>query len=281
MTRPLSPEGARLAAALRELRERSGLTLAGLAAKTTYSKSSWERYLNGKTLPPRPAVEELCRIAGEPDGRCVALWEIAESEWGGRAREDHRQQPPPPAPPAPSPPPPPEPAPPEESAPLPPTGHRRAALALAVLATLSAVLAAIVTVALVLLPRENAEPSPPATPTAPLCHASGCAGKDPMHLKCAAAPTTLAQYHTATGAWMEVRYSKACGTSWARMWGTRLGDRLEVTPGDGTAEVKSRTDTDAYVYTLMTVTRPGTVVRACFVPATPGARSECVEGRVE
>ncbi|MDH6222627.1 helix-turn-helix domain-containing protein [Streptomyces pseudovenezuelae] len=278
MTRPLSPEGARLAAALRELRERSGLTLAGLAAKTTYSKSSWERYLNGKTLPPRPAVEELCRLTGEPDGRCIALWEIAESEWGGRAREEHRQQPPPEELP---PPPPAEPSPREEADPA-TTGHRRTALALAVLATLSAVVAGIVTVALVLLPRQGEERAPSASPTAivPLCHGSACAGKDPMHLKCAVAPTTLAQYHTATGAWVEVRYSKACGTSWARMWGTRLGDRLEVTPGDGDAEVKNRADTDAYVYTMMAVTRPGAAVHACFVPSTPDARTECVNGRV-
>ncbi|WP_307818603.1 helix-turn-helix transcriptional regulator, partial [Streptomyces sp. MBT62] len=74
-----------LAATLRELRAATGLSMAGLAAKTPYSKSSWERYLNGRTLPPREAVEELCRLAGEPVGRCVALWEIAESEASGRA----------------------------------------------------------------------------------------------------------------------------------------------------------------------------------------------------
>lgn len=74
-----------LAAAMRELRSATGLSLAGLAAKTPYSKSSWERYLNGKTLPPREAVEELCRLAGEPVGRCVALWELAEAAGSGRA----------------------------------------------------------------------------------------------------------------------------------------------------------------------------------------------------
>ena len=75
----MTPEQARLAAALRELRARTGLSLAALAAKTAFSKSSWERYLNGRTLPPHTAVQELCRLAGEPDGRCLALWEIAES----------------------------------------------------------------------------------------------------------------------------------------------------------------------------------------------------------
>lgn len=57
-----------LSAALRELRTASGLSLAGLAAKTPYSKSSWERYLNGKTLPPREAVEELSPAGGRTGG---------------------------------------------------------------------------------------------------------------------------------------------------------------------------------------------------------------------
>ncbi|MER6689818.1 helix-turn-helix domain-containing protein, partial [Streptomyces minutiscleroticus] len=85
-----SPESARLVLLLRQLRERTGLSLAGLAEATTFSKSSWERYLNGRILPPRGAVKELCRLAGEPDGRCLALWEIARAEWGGRAKEATR-----------------------------------------------------------------------------------------------------------------------------------------------------------------------------------------------
>ncbi|MCZ9342799.1 helix-turn-helix domain-containing protein, partial [Streptomyces sp. TRM76130] len=59
----MSTEQTRLTAALRELRARTGLSLAALAERTAYSKSSWERYLNGKILPPRQAVRELCRIA--------------------------------------------------------------------------------------------------------------------------------------------------------------------------------------------------------------------------
>ncbi|MEV0478601.1 helix-turn-helix domain-containing protein, partial [Streptomyces prunicolor] len=86
-----------LDSSLRELKTRTGLSLAGLAAKTPYSKSSWERYLNGKTLPPREAVEELCQLAGEPEGRCVALWEIAEAETSGRGASE-TPPPPPPAP---------------------------------------------------------------------------------------------------------------------------------------------------------------------------------------
>ncbi|MFD9869463.1 helix-turn-helix domain-containing protein [Streptomyces niveus] len=81
----MTTENDRLAAALRELRARTGLSLAALSERSPYSKSSWERYLNGKSLPPRQAVQELCRLANEPDGRLLALWEIAESGWSGRA----------------------------------------------------------------------------------------------------------------------------------------------------------------------------------------------------
>ena len=80
-----------LAAGLRELRGRTGLSLAGLAARTPYSKSSWERYLNGKKLPPRDAVEALCRLAEEPAGRLLALWELADADWSGRGRSDTSQ----------------------------------------------------------------------------------------------------------------------------------------------------------------------------------------------
>src|SRR5689334_439692 len=86
MTTP-APECVALAEGLRQVRARTGLSLAALAERTVYSKSSWERYLNGKTPPPRHAVEELCAIAREPAGRLLALWELADAEWSGRARQ--------------------------------------------------------------------------------------------------------------------------------------------------------------------------------------------------
>ncbi|MBI0382651.1 helix-turn-helix transcriptional regulator, partial [Streptomyces albiflaviniger] len=47
----LPAECARLVTDLRELKARSGLNLAELAEATAISKSSWERYLNGKQFP--------------------------------------------------------------------------------------------------------------------------------------------------------------------------------------------------------------------------------------
>lgn len=264
----MNPELARLAAALRELRARTGLSLAALAAKTAFSKSSWERYLNGRTLPPRTAVQELCRLAGEPDGRCLALWEIAESEWSGRADTPAQASSRAAGPVAP--------ADPVEAA---PGGGHRGAATVAVLASVCAVAVGGVAVALLLLPRQSHEPRPAAAATStpgPHCRASSCEGKNPMAMFCAATPDTLATRHTATGAWLEVRSSKTCGTSWARMWGTRIGDRLELT-ADGRvrgAEVENAVDADNFVYTPMTVTRPGTVLRTCFRPAK-GRGQEC------
>ncbi|MFJ1972908.1 helix-turn-helix domain-containing protein [Streptomyces sp. NPDC087903] len=291
-----TPGHARLASELRELRARTGLSLAGLAAKTAYSKSSWERYLNGRTLPPRPAVRELCRLAGEPEGRCLALWEIAESEWSGRAAETTRKETvraetertevPSPAPP--SPPPTAAPAPAVREAAR--AGHRTVAL-VAVLASACAVTVGSVAVALLLLPGHDGEswssalPSPSPSSAGPYCRGAACEGRDPMTMKCAAQPDTLALRRMATGAWMEVRYSRACGASWARTWGTRIGDRIEMSAGGAAgpvrrAEVRDGVDTDAFVYTPMAVTLPGTVVTTCFRPAGAG-RWECFKSRVK
>ncbi|WP_328385028.1 peptidoglycan-binding protein [Streptomyces sp. NBC_00400] len=66
---------------LRRLKDHSGLSLAALAAKTSYSKSSWERYLNGKKLPPREAVEALARICEADATRLLALHEVAAQAW--------------------------------------------------------------------------------------------------------------------------------------------------------------------------------------------------------
>src|SRR5262249_44702731 len=81
----LPPDIAYLVGLLRELQDRSGLSLAALAAKTPYSKSSWDRYLNGITLPPRAAVQDLAQLSGEPTERLLALWERVETSWSGRA----------------------------------------------------------------------------------------------------------------------------------------------------------------------------------------------------
>ncbi|MBK3577375.1 DUF2690 domain-containing protein [Streptomyces sp. MBT65] len=265
-----------LVASLRELKTRTGLSLAGLAAKTPYSKSSWERYLNGKTLPPREAVEELCRLAGEPVGRCVALWEIAEAETSGRGASEGVTAPPPPLPPAPVP----------EVAASP--GHRRGVAALAVLGSVCALAGGLV-VALLLLPHHHPSPaasfpSSTGSVSGPRCREATCEGRSPVTMHCGAQPDTLRTYRTATGAYVQLRHSGECGTSWTRMWGGRIGDRIEMDVSGRTspvrgARVRTSKEANTYIYTVMTVTRPGTVIHSCFRPATGGGQ-ECFEGRV-
>jgi hypothetical protein len=157
---------------------------------------------------------------------------------------------------------------------------------LAVLAMLCAVVFGVVAVGLLLLPHQRKAPSAPSAEpaTGPLCRGEGCEGKSPMRQRCASSPVTLASRHLTTGAWMELRHSTVCGTSWARAWGTDVGDRIEMEAGDDgrparRAEVRDRVDADTYVYTAMTATGPGTVVRACYRPAGGGPR-ECAEGHV-
>lgn len=63
---------------LRRLKDHSGLSLAALSTRTSYSRSSWERYLNGKKPVPRKAVEELAQVSGTEPTRLVVLYEVAE-----------------------------------------------------------------------------------------------------------------------------------------------------------------------------------------------------------
>lgn len=278
----MTAEHTRLVAALRELRAGAGLSLAALAERTAYSKSSWERYLNGKSLPPRQAVRDLCRLANEPDGRLLALWEIAESHWSGRA-----------AAPAPAPTPPADESPrpqPQEAPPPAGTGRRRfrgGRLLVVLASAYTVIVGGAAALLLLLLPDSEAQedgPLPASVPfsLAPECHGAACEGRDPMRLICGIGPETLASYRTATGAHVELRHSKKCGASWARTWGTEIGDRLDVTAGGPTHGVRIRNKDDAatFIYTEMTEVRPGSTVRACFQPASADGKQECFEARV-
>ncbi|WP_449353374.1 helix-turn-helix domain-containing protein [Streptomyces shaanxiensis] len=66
---------------LRQLKDRTDLSLAELARRTAYSKSSWQRYLSGAKQPPRGAVRALCRVADADQARLLALWELADPVW--------------------------------------------------------------------------------------------------------------------------------------------------------------------------------------------------------
>lgn len=297
-----SPEHAHLITALRQLKDRTGLSLAALAERTPYSKSSWERYLNGRTLPPHQAVRALCALAREPEGRCLALWEIAESEWSGRAKAgtgttgnieaQSGARPVPTAARAPVPEAQPEPKP----VPKPvsqadaagdhPVRHKATAV-LVMAASVCLGVVAVVVAAFLLLPGPAADGSrvpAPASPSAlgPRCRAAACEGKHPKTMRCSSDSDidTLFTHRTVTGAWLELRRNPKCAAAWALAWSTHIGDRIQVTTGDVTrrAEVENEIDAEAYVSTGMVATRPGTVIEACFVPVD-GAEKQCFSSR--
>lgn len=80
----LPPEVRHFVEQLRQLKDRTGLSLVALGARTAYSKSSWHRYLNATQPPPRQAVAALCRIAGLETAdadRFGVRWELAVQAW--------------------------------------------------------------------------------------------------------------------------------------------------------------------------------------------------------
>ncbi|MFF8399716.1 peptidoglycan-binding protein [Streptomyces sp. NPDC016172] len=71
---------------LRKLKDHGELSTRQLAAETGYSAKSWQRYLNGRSLPPREAVEAMARVGGADPHRLLVMHEIAAQRWAeGRA----------------------------------------------------------------------------------------------------------------------------------------------------------------------------------------------------
>ncbi|WP_461026856.1 helix-turn-helix domain-containing protein, partial [Streptomyces sparsus] len=77
----LPPPARQLIVRLRGLKDRSGLSSRQLAARTGYSAKSWQRYLNGRSLPPQEAVAAMARVCGEDPAGLLALREIAAQHW--------------------------------------------------------------------------------------------------------------------------------------------------------------------------------------------------------
>lgn len=256
-TRGLDGEGkapaecVRLAATLRELRAATGLSLARLADRTPYSKSSWDRYLNARAMPPRHAVEQLCALARKEPQRPVALWELAEAAWSGRAgrstrngeRGAHRH----------------------DTARGTPEGVSASGVAsladterasprlpwlyVGVLGGLSALAAGLL---ITLSPSGDAPAGNRASTTdfaVPSigCHAVSCTGKDPEDQDCSTArtpPVELGERRFA-GTVVKIRRSEVCETVWARIDRGVTGDQLEVVvPGSRVHQVVVRDEFD-------------------------------------
>ncbi|WP_333771602.1 helix-turn-helix domain-containing protein [Streptomyces sp. IBSBF 2435] len=68
----------RLATQLRRMKDRSGLTVPALAARTAESAEAWAGYLAARTVAPLAAVEVLAQACGADYDRIGALWKLAE-----------------------------------------------------------------------------------------------------------------------------------------------------------------------------------------------------------
>ncbi|EPH42402.1 DUF2690 domain-containing protein [Streptomyces aurantiacus] len=77
----LDPQVREFANQLRRLVDRSGLSIAAVSDRTGYSKTSWERYLNGRLLAPKGAIVALAEVTGTPPVHLITLWELAERAW--------------------------------------------------------------------------------------------------------------------------------------------------------------------------------------------------------
>ncbi|HEY8980898.1 MAG TPA: helix-turn-helix domain-containing protein [Streptomyces sp.] len=252
-----APECAALAEGLRAVRSRTGLSLAALAGRTPYSKSSWERYLNGKKPVPRQAVEALCTLAGEPPARLLALWELADAEWSGRSgATPKRVEPPPPT---------------------------RALTLRRYLLPIAAVLAAGTIAALSVGgsgPKHGTVSTPVLDPT-PGCQGRTCDGRQPDEMFCGLpgrVDSLGPQHRTRTGASVEVRYSGVCGAAWGRIWHARVGDAVEISaPGASPrrAVVRNAADTTVYRFTPMIGEPERAGLRVCFTPGSGAGGREC------
>ncbi|MFG3100374.1 DUF2690 domain-containing protein [Streptomyces sp. NPDC048182] len=79
----LDPQLAEFVDRLRRLVDGGDLSLAALADATGYSRTSWERYLDGRLLAPKGAVVALAEVTGTDPAGLTDQWEAAERAWSG------------------------------------------------------------------------------------------------------------------------------------------------------------------------------------------------------
>ncbi|MGW2175294.1 DUF2690 domain-containing protein [Streptomyces sp. NPDC005047] len=77
----LDPQIKEFTGQLRRLVDRSDLSVASVADATGYSKTSWERYLNGRLLAPKGAIIALAEVTGTNPLHLTTMWELAERAW--------------------------------------------------------------------------------------------------------------------------------------------------------------------------------------------------------
>lgn len=280
---------AHLVTELRGLKDRSGLNLTELAKATAISKSSWERYLNGKQFPPRPAVRALCRAAHQAEGELMTQWAMADAAWSGRGHTTPSRSD-------------------RTSAstvdvdtavpdgPLttitPGRWHlasplRRALIAASALingrpkSTAGGVFllcAAMVTPAAVIHASRSIAPSSAIRP--PVCRLWSCEGRNPRTTACED-PITTASHTAADGTRLEIRLSPSCQAGWIRAWPTHPGFRIEITGPHAHPQTAVETarpaDNEVTTTNMIGAPHPSNL-RACYYPSAGQPGRECFGG---
>lgn len=205
---------------LRGLRQRTGLSLAALAAVTPFSKSTWHRYLNGDQFPPRSAVESLGRLAQTDPGPLLSLWDaVSRSRCGAVGLP---AQAPPPRVPSP-----------QGQAPDAPVRGRRVRSPHRAVIALAAVAAA--TMAVTAGAAEVLDTDP--APAAASCRGHGCQGLFPTSETCGRDARTESAVRRA-GEVVLLRFSASCSTVWSEVR-TRAGGAREISVRAGRDELSA------------------------------------------
>jgi hypothetical protein len=271
---------ARLVTDMRNLKDGSGFTLTELAQATAISKSSWERYLNGKQFPPRHAVQVLCKALHQTEDELLAQWALADVAWSGRGHtmSPSSDQASPPSSGI-------------DTAVLgsPPTAQRvgrarRVLLAASTLVderpvgTAAGVLllcAAMVTPAAVIHASRTTAAQTATRP--PVCQLKSCEGRNPRTTACED-PITTASRTAADGTRLEIRLSPSCQAGWIRVWPTHPGFRIEITGPDArpqsAVQAARPTENAVTTTTMIAAPRPSNL-RACYYPSLGHPGREC------
>ncbi|MFJ6616139.1 DUF2690 domain-containing protein [Kitasatospora sp. NPDC091335] len=266
----LSEPARRLAQELRAIKDAAGLSLSELAARTHYSRASWERWLNGKRIVTEQALDALVG-AVDCDGAALrALWRqavagpavtagvperpaLAEAPAETAPAEAVAAEAVADGPSGPEEPPAEEPAADEalvtgqEPGPAPAAWWRRPAA----LVSVAAVLALLLVLTGLRISRHDGQAaavggpaagSPSATAggtagarTGPDCQAVGCAHKDPKTTGCGKDARTL-QTQVIGKVVVYLRYSRTCQAAWAAITEGQPKDYATITDGSGDSE---------------------------------------------
>ncbi|GGZ80032.1 helix-turn-helix domain-containing protein [Streptomyces bluensis] len=271
----LEPEVVHLVQELRSLKDVTELTLIALASQTAYSKSAWERYLNGKKFPPRQAVLAMAEVAGpEHVAPLLELWRRAahaQARGGGREKTQTAEV---------------------TGATEPPSRDRRLSRWHLIFGAASAALLMCVVLLVVAVTHAGNEdlgskksdgakpaagPSGLATPKSTSlaeCRHKTCEGKDPRLAGCGDDARTAASIWL-SNTLIELRYSSRCQAAWGRILQAKVGDQVHVDGIDGAPQT-GRVSFGVDAFSPMTPAADPSRARACAtLTSRAGKQATC------